>query len=147
MVFFRRPKYDGNEPAFTKCHYSLVTDWVGTRAVVSEELFNKRCTEFVIVSPVCRSQGVEKRFLTAQERSPPMNGMVTANQDYPMAGMHTPGQSSTSIYSNVNLPLSDLSTTMTPLNSTSQFMVFRVGLMCLSSICISFCLLSVINLS
>ena len=124
MVFFRHPKYDGYEPAFTKlipCHYSLVTDWVSTRAVVSEELFNKRRTEFVIVSPACRSQG----GLTAQERSPPMNGVVTANQDYPMAGMHTPAQSSTSIYSNVNLPLSDLSTTMTPLNSTSQFIIFR----------------------
>jgi len=60
LVFFRHPKYDGYEPAFTKlipCHYSLVTDWVGTRAVVSEELFNKRRTEFVIVSPACRSQG------------------------------------------------------------------------------------------
>jgi len=58
-------------------------------------------------------------FLTAQERSPPMNGMVTVNLDYPMAGTHTPVQNNT--YSNVNLPLSDL-TMMTPPNSTPQFM-------------------------
>jgi len=40
-------------------------------------------------------------FLTAQEESSPMNEMMTANLDYPIAGT----QNSTYIYSNVNLPL------------------------------------------